>query len=55
MAAKKKGGSKSAKPKAKEQLKDLDAGAGKDVKGGAVKKPVRRLTGDTSADLLRRR
>jgi len=54
MAAKKKGESKSAKPKAKKQLKDLDAGAGKDVKGGALRR-TRRATDDTSAGLARRR
>ena len=51
MPMKKKGGaSKSAKPKAKKQLKDLDAS--KDVKGGAIKR-ARRV--DDTSSLLRRR
>jgi hypothetical protein len=54
MAMKKKGESKSAKPKAKKPLKDLDASAGKDVKGGAQKR-ARRVTDDTSVGLARRR
>jgi len=54
MATKKKGGaSKGAKPKAKKQLKDLDASADKDVKGGAARR-LRRVD-DTTSSLLRRR
>lgn len=54
MPMKKKGGAgKSAKPKAKKQLKDLDAKDDKSVKGGALRRL--RSTTDDTASLLRRR